>query len=830
MLKDRLLNDLTIKKITAHAHKWLTDGIDGRIRCLAIDMEVVSSCDAFLLKSCQLDVQQIAQRKWLVDYASRNGIDQLREQAARVWFNRLVAIRYMEVHDYLPCHLRFFSSSNGSSVPQVIEEALNVEIADIDQSHVIQLIQAGDDEALFRYLLVTQCRELGRSMPLMFGSKLDAFDLLLPDRLLGEDGIIDMLVSQIPEQEWLEGVGILSRFYQYFTDDWRDKIGDNLKRGKKISGADVAVATQLFTPDWLAEYIAQNTVSRLWAEVRPVSQVPQDMLYRKAKDNARPMREIAPQEVTVCDLACGSGSILAHAFDLLVCIYEEAGYSRRDAARYVLETNLTGFEIDSCAAAIASFSLTMKALECDNRFLCRGVQPRIVVFEPIEFTESEIADVSALRERRHLLDSLKNFGRYGSLIQPDQRDIDALAEAKLSASPGSALYEKIALADEYCRMLAQTYSCIVSYPPYMARRKIDGEYSAFLAEHYQQSSANVGTAFLERAQQLSGSFGYTAMILSQGWLFLKSYAEMRKQLFESNSVVQLLDVGADGFNNVQAGAMTAIVVVLDASQASLACDFLDVTASPDEASKRRQLLNIVSAEDGLSVFTRGKDFFRQLPAYSLSYRLADSVAKALHVGQPISCISTEIGFVATGNNARFMRLWHEIPFFEIGARWQKYAKGGEFRRWYGNTDHVVYWEGDGAEIKMAQSCAVSERDYREPYISWSGLCSTRLSFRYCSGGVMADKASPSIRVNHFGDWSGTYSIAGFLNSSVTMLLGAVLCPTLNKRESDLRAMPIAEGVQGNSLAAQLAKSSIELSKLDWDSFETSWDFKRHPLL
>ena len=824
------MNDLTIKKITSRAHKWLTDGIDGQIRRLAIDGESVSSCDASLLKSCQLDVQQIAQRKWLVDYASHNGIDQLREQAARVWFNRLVAIRYMEVHDYLPCHLRFFSSSNGSSVPQVIEEALNVEIADIGQSHVIQLIQAGDDEALFHYLLVTQCRELGRSMPFMFGSKLDAFDLLLPDRLLGEDGIIDMLVNQIPEREWLEGVGVLSRFYQYFTDDWRDKIGNNLKRGKKISGVDVAVATQLFTPDWLAEYIAQNTVSRLWTEVHPVSQVPQDMLYRKAKDNARPMREIAPQEVTVCDPACGSGSILAHAFDLLVCIYEEAGYSRRDAARCILETNLTGFEIDSCAAAIASFSLTMKALECDNRFLRRGVQPCIVVFESIVFSERELADVSALRERRHLLDLLKDFGRYGSLIHPDQCDIDALAEAKLNASPGSVLYGKIALADEYFQMLAQTYSCIVSYPPYMARRKIDAEYSAFLAEHYQQSSANVGTAFLERAQQLSGSFGSTAMILSQGWLFLKSYAEMRKQLFESNSVVQLLDVGADGFNNVQAGAMTAIVVVLDASESSSTCEFLDATGPSDEVSKKQALRKMAKGDDVSHLFTKGKDFFQQLPAYTLSYRLSDAVAKALHLGNPISNMSKPIGPIVTGNNVRFVRLWHEISSSEMGSRWQKYAKGGEFRRWYGNIWHAVYWENDGVEIKRTQNLVVSEHDYRDPYISWSRLCSTRLSFRYCEGGVLADATNPAVRIGISDCFFDSLSIAGFLNSSIAMLIGDALCPTLDKLESDLRAMPIAKGVQGNPRAAQLAKSSIELSKLDWDSFETSWDFKRHPLL
>lgn len=825
------MNSKAIAEFSVWAHQELLRGAKVRLFRLGIN----SPDGALAYNSCSNEAyaseQWRAQKEALVKLCAQHGADWVCERAAALWFCRLVIIRFMELHDYLPCHMRLLSSCDGSLTPQALSEALDVRIEGLDASAVFDLVRAGNDEASFKYLFFSQCHELALAMPVAFSSEGDAFELLFPDGVLRKGGIVDRLVRDIPEDDWLDAESIMGWLYQGYASQRKDEVFAGFSKRKKASATDIAPATQVFTPTWIAQHLVKDSVGRWCSEA------------------SRGDASCSLENVSVCDPACGSGRVLACVFDYLMLQYEQRGYSKRDAVRLILEKNLTGFEIDAGAAALASFMLVAKALECDRRFLGRGVAPRIILLESIEFSCDELACMPSLNARRRLLEDYSHFSERGSLVRPSREDVEAIVCARdeyFAAAVSSdaqtlegETIKKLDRAAAVLQQLSKLFDCVASYPPYMPTGNVNDCYARYLKSEYSLGNKNIGTVFLERGLTFNAGAGYTSMIVSQSWLFLKSFKNMRKSFLANNAIASVLDIGSGGFDNFGSNLMTAIAITLDAAGQASAGAYIDVTEPMGEQAKADALACALTCPEG-RVFKRSSDFFERVPDYSLNYKIDDIFLDALTIGVPVSELASNVnsGQAISGKD-RFVRYWHEVGIddssFENDAlreapRWRPYSGGGEFRAWYGNLSYVVDWESVSGKKTKNADVELEDVSSCASHIAWNRLCTTELSFRIYPGDPIVASNGPSFDFDLLPGEDRVYAIIAFLNSSSSRAIGEPLCPTLNKYASDIGRLPIADEVLSNSRAAELARDCVSLSKLDWDSFETPWDFKRNPLV
>lgn len=426
------------------------------------------------------------------------------DAAAYTWFNRLIAIRFMELNDRLPSHVRMLSAEDGSFAPQVLREALDVPIEGLDAAQVSALVAASDDEKLFRYLFLAQCRELATCLPDVFEPVGAAMELLLPEGLLRRGSVVQRLVDDIPDEDWREGVEIVGWMYQYYVSERKREVFDGYQEGKKAERDDIAAATQTFTPEWIVGYMVENTLGRTWMLNHSDSKLVDRMSFY-----VEPMGDIekhpeakTPETITFCDPCCGSGHVLARAFDLLVFMYEEVGYTKRDAVRLIIENNLYGFEIDKRARALASFELVMKACEYDSRFLKRGVTPQIVYLAPVEFSADEVTQLPELVDRKGLMNALAHLDECGSLFKPDPEDVTAVADAlrRIKAQDNlfaDALCSKLESVLVCCRALSRSYSLAVTNPPYMGSSNMNKWLSVWVKKQYPNTYRDLCTCFIE---------------------------------------------------------------------------------------------------------------------------------------------------------------------------------------------------------------------------------------------------------------------------------------------------------------------------------------------
>ena len=420
------MNDNAIKNFATWARRELLSEVSKKCSFWGISDGDCPAANADSIDGRVLTSLEKRQRADLLKKASETGLEQLVETAAYTWFNRLLAIRFMEVNDRLPSHVRVLSGDDGSFSPQVLREALDLPLDALDGARALELVQAGDDEALFKLIFLAQCDQLAECMPAVFDRIGSSMELLLPDGLLRKGGVVEQLVTSIPEDDWMEGVEIIGWMYQYYVSERKDEVFASFKKGKKAERDAIAPATQLFTPNWIVRYLTENSLGRLWVLNHPESSLPGVMPYfiSPGEDAEKEFKRVSsPEEISVVDPACGSGHILVYAFDLLAAIYAEAGYSDREAARLIVEKNISGLEIDPRAAAMASFAVTMKACELDSRFLRRGVNPRITVLSRVEFTSEEKALMPRCRENLQLLDAAAHLDECGSLFKPSSKDM-----------------------------------------------------------------------------------------------------------------------------------------------------------------------------------------------------------------------------------------------------------------------------------------------------------------------------------------------------------------------------------------------------------------------
>ena len=797
---------------------------------------------AEVVKGIPLSPEETAQRDELLFLCAQRGRKALLDQAAYTWFNRIAAIHFMEVRGWLPSGVRMFTRADGSAGSQAVDEALDLQMDGLDPMRVAELKASGDDEALFRYLFLLQCEQLHDCLPDVFEPVGSAMELLLPQGLLYRDGPIMHMVSDIPEEDWTEGVEIVGWMYQYYVSERKDEVFAGFKKGKKAEREDIAPATQLFTPNWIVRYLTENSLGRLWMLNRPGSKLTNHMPYfvKPDEDHETEFKHVTtPEDITVVDPACGSGHILVYAFDLLAKIYEEEGYRARDAARLILEKNLSGMEIDPRAAAMASFALTMKARELDSRFLRRGVTPRITVLSRVEFEPEELQYIPNLSARPQLLDAVAHLDECGSLLTVTKDDMDALAGDLASLAGAGTIFggsavEKLEVMRTELEPLGRSYDVVVANPPYMGSSNMNAWVSKWVKKNYPISKSDLCTCFFSRGQRLAEGDGYISMITASSWMFISSFEKFRKQLLAEGSICSMIQQSTHGFAGV---TVPTTMFVYACRRLGVIGSYVRLEDFDRPQWQEPRALEALADPSCGWLYRRDADSFSMIPGSPIAYWASDAMIRAFTDGKTLDSVSTLKQGMKTADNETFLRLWQESSFSRTGCRsvgsidkydgsvWVPYLKGGDFRKWFGNYDFVVYWEDDGKELKAFRRAVLRNIQFSfKPGISWSVVSSGRLALRVTPKGYMFDGAGSSI-------FEGTVPlgyIQGFLNSSVGKAYASIMSPTLMFEVGQLSRYPLL--IECENAVVNKVADCIKLSENDYNSFETSWDFARHPLL
>ena len=853
------MNDSAIKSYCIWARRELIAEVERRCAIYDITEKPLNLTDADAVNGRVLSSNERHQRAKLLGAAREEGYERLVERAAYTWFNRIMAIRFMEVNDLLPSHTRMLSGNDGTSRPQALAEALVVDIEGLDRAEVARLVQGGDDEATFRCVFLAQCAELHGCMPDVFEAVGSAMELLLPDGLLREGGVVDRLVSDIPEDDWHEGVQIVGWMYQYYVSERKD---DYFASKRKVSAEDIPCATQLFTPDWIVHYLAENSLGRLWMLNNPASALASKMDYYLAPDgNPGEFLHVGgPEEITVLDPACGSGHILVYAFDLLASMYEERGYARRDIPRLVLERNLTGIEIDPRAAAMASFALTMKACEYDRRFLRRGVRPRVTVLQNVEFSEEQrraIVDVCHEHERPgvpsllgqvELVEALAHLDEVGSLFEPSAEDMGILRATaeRLKGEKelfGRKAYEQVLRALAMMEPLVAKYDLVIANPPYLQKSSLRAWAARWIESHYPEEKNDLCTCFIKRGLDFIARDGYAAEITMQSWMFLSSYEKMRKKLIATSGIVSMAHMGARAFDSIGGEVVSTTATIFSNSAASGMGSYFRLVDGNSESEKAAAMKEAIQNPDCGWLYRADAQNFKSIPGWPIAYWASEAMLENFKSTPLLSSIAKPRQGLVTGDNDRFLRLWWELNLPAIkfgvanrtaasisGQKWFPCHKGGKYRKWFGNNSFVVNWGHDGEEIRnYRKNGRVASRPqnmdfYFQEGLTWSALSSGDFAMRFSPKGYISEHKGTMCYGN---DHTSNLAVLAVANSSYALDVLGILCPTLDFGEGAISRLPIRiDEFKGH----EVVSSNVALCKNDWDSFETSWDFSCHPLV
>lgn len=797
------------------------------------------------------------QRRQLIDRIEQNGFGQTMEEAAYTWFNRFIALRYMEVNNYLPSRIRVFTDDTGAFKPEILSEAMSVEIDGLNREHVMELLEAQDNEALYKYLLITQCNALHDGLPEMFETIGGWTELLFPQHLLRSNSVIDRMVADIPEEDWTEQVQIIGWLYQYYNTELKEQVFTRLKKNVKITKESIPAATQLFTPDWIVRYMVENSLGRLWIEhlqanngisfpmTFPISSEDNNSVINDLKSNWKyyldeaeqepdvqaqlaSIREkyktLKPEDIRVIDPCMGSGHILVYAFDVLMQIYRSCGYTERDAAQSIVRNNLWGLDLDKRAYQLAYFAVMMKARQYDRRFLTRGVKPNLAYFSDINGINTENLD----GELKDFAQQFKDADIYGSLMEVSGFDADEISELikdfeqdLFTVNYSETLFRML---DAY-KILSQKYDIVCTNPPYMGGSGMNAELSTFVKKKFPDSKSDLFACFMEKCGSLVKADGFYAMITQHAWMFLSSYENLRKKLM-LKSTVNMAHLGARAFDEI-GGEVVQTTAFVDCGRriADFEGTYARLVDTVGEHEKEKLFLS------GEKRYTAKQENFSKIPGSPVAYWVSENFVRAFENPKLKSLGRAREG-LKTGDNTIFLRMWFEINYTQTNIyhqsndKWVKVTKGGAYRKWYGNNEYVLEYSNNGAKLRAFKAAQLSgESDYFKEYICWSRLTSGDVSFRYtpvnCIPNLVGLGFYPN---NHIYYW------IGLLNSKFINEVLKVTNPTLSYPPGNIASLPMKYEELYSCSIESLTKENIELSKQDWDSFETSWDFEKHPLV
>ena len=851
------MNDTAIKNYCIWARAELLNEVENRMQRYGILEEGAEPADAQTVGGQALSTQEQKQRTQLLEMQARMGHAALRDKAAYTWFNRIIAIRFMELHDYLPSGIHVFCSANDANAfePEIVKEALDIDLPGASQEKIMPLVRAGEDEPLFRYMFLAQCNELAECLPAVFEPVGSALELLLSSGLLRKESVVGQLVAQLPWGGEVEGgigwskVEILGWMYQFYNSEVKDEF---FKSKRKATARDIAPATQLFTPEWIVRYMVENSLGRLWMLNFPESNLAENWEYYIQPDAEHEdfIHIDGPEEITLCDPACGSGHILVYAFELLFQMYVSRGYRERDIPQLILQNNLTGLEIDPRAAQIASLALAMCAREHDRRFFTRGVEADVNVIAPTVFKEGELPEGAALQQQPQLVDALAHLDEIGSLLNPTEAELASLcddvkrfAEAGQASLFGANVAEKLQQAKQTCETLARKFTCVVANPPYMGSSSFCPFMSKWVKKNYPDVKSDLFSSFIVRIMGLANDHGECGIMCPFVWMFIGSYEKLRNEIIDNRTFTSLIQLEYSGF----AGATVPICTFTfhNSHVDGYKGGYIRLSDFAGAAKQAPKALEAIKNPDCGWFYRRDADTFKQIPGTPIAYWASDALLEAFKEEEIGDVCLLRTG-MKTGDNNRFLRLWWEpsrlkekmdsandADAIESGMKWFPYNKGGEYRKWFGNNDWVVNFENDGSELlgdaasdgRHIQNLDKSLRF--KPSLTWSLISSGSIAFRFRPSGSLYDMAGMSMFPVCLPNF-----VLGLANSSFSLMCLSFLAPTLNYQVGDISRIPyvgnIPEPVLGKVNGA--VQDSIDLSMSDWDSFETSWDFKRHSLV
>ena len=769
------------------------------------------------------------------------------EQQAYSWFNRFAAIRFMELHGYLSNNVRMLSAGSGAFEPECLRMASELNLPGLELAEVLDLITAGDDEALFRRILVAQMNELADCLPTVFGHVDDADALTLPDNLLahGEHDVLFHLVADIPEEAWGD-VEVLGWMYQFYNSELKD---DFFKSKRKAAVEDLAPATQLFTPDWIVRYMVENSLGRLWMLNNPGSRLRVDMAYYIEPDAQHEdfIRIEGPEDITFCDPACGSGHILVYAFALLFEMYAERGYRERDIPQLILTKNLSGMEIDERAAQIASLVLAMCAREHDRRFFTRGVTADICVLGDVDIDVDALDPASALRQRPKLIEALAHLGEVGSLLAPSPEDLGALKGELMRGLSGDLFVSHtqagIERAAELCEALSRTFDVVVANPPYMGSSSFNPFMSKWMKKNYPDTCKDLFSAFIERIAVFANAHGESGIMCPFVWMFISSYEKLRNKMIDDKTLTSLVQLEYSGFS----GATVPICTFTfhNSHINGYKGGYIRLSDFVGAAVQGPKALEAIQNPDCGWFYRADASTFHDIPGSPIAYWASEAMHRAFKCGTALSSnMKMPYGF-KTGDNDKYLRLWWECSlaktYFDCtsdddsaksGMKWFPYNKGGQFRKWYGNNDYLLNYENKGDKVlKHAKEDKRSAADYDHslffaPVLTWSRISSGHLAVRFSPKGSICDMTGPTI----YGGESDLAYRQALLNSSIMLAVSSVLSPTLDFQPGQVASYPLINDSEDTPNVKLVVAELRSLSKADWDVQETSWDFKRNPLI
>lgn len=844
----------SIKKYAMWARRELISRVSQKALQYGVSEKEIIDANADTINGHLLTANEKKQRQALINRINQIGYEQTMEEAAYTWFNRFSALRFMEVNGYLPTHVRVFTDEQNAFKPQILAEAIHLELDGLNMEKVYELKDQNKTDELYKYLLITQCNALSAILPGMFTRIADYTELLFPDNLLREGSVIEQMISMILEEDWKDAVQIIGWLYQYYNAEPKDKVFADLKKNIKISKENIPAATQLFTPDWIVRYMVENSLGRLWMEGHPNDELKENWKYylEEAEQEPEVQAQLAeirkeyaalkPEEIKVIDPCMGSGHILVYMFDVLVQIYESYGYNAREAAGLILQNNLYGLDIDDRAAQLAYFAVMMKARQYDRRIFSRGIQPHVYAIVESNGISSDILDYfengddDLKKAMETIIHELHDAKEYGSILNVTQVDFTALYARLDEIKEDISIFATAAQTElrpliEVAEVMAQKYHTVVTNPPYMANGGFSPKLDSYIKKYYLDCKSDLYAVFIKKCLEMARRRYFIGMITQHSWMFISSYEKLRYCTVQ-NDVVTMAHLGPRAFEEIAGEVVqTTTYTMRRTDMPSYIAKYSRLVDYQNQSAKEAAFL----AQD--DVYCAQKRNFSLFPGNPYVYWVGDNIIRCFTDYPPLGEKLTFREGIHTADNDRFLRLWHEVLQNRIvftaksdvdvdkNGRWVPYNKGGKFRKWYGNNEYVIGFD----EIYRSQMAALkghvrpSQELYYKEGGTWTAVASGKLGIRYYPTGYLFD-AGGQVVVG-----SNLYSAIAVLNTKVYNFFADMLMPTLNYKCGMLKNLPDLRS-EKTSAIEKIAKDNIAFSKDDWDSFETSWDFKHHPLV
>ena len=849
-----------IKKFAVWARKELIARVSLKGVEYGITEDNIEDVNADSIGGKVLTADEKKQRRACIAEINDKGYKQVMEEVAYTWFNRFSALRFMEVNGYLPSHVRVFTDEENNFKPQIITEAIHLDLDGLNMEKVYELKETEKTEELYKYLLIVQCNALNKILPGMFQKIADYTELLLPDNLLREGSVIQQMIELIPEDDWKDAVQIIGWLYQYYNSEKKDDVFAALKKNVKITKENIPAATQLFTPDWIVRYMVENSLGRLWLEGHPDvkdqllpteeeqsayaagKRDPEDTKWHYYLEEAEQETEVqaqlaeirkeyaalTPDQLKVIDPCSGSGHILAYMFDVLMKIYVSYGYTNREAVASIVENNLYGLDIDERASQLAYFAVMMKARQYDRRFFSRGIQPHVYAIVESNHVDKFAVDYFCNGDMRltvamdTIISELQDAKEYGSILTVTPQDWSALYDRfaeimeDINMSRETALRELLPLV-QVAEALSQKYDVVVTNPPYMGASNMNPKLNEFIKNNYADYKSDFFSAFVIHASQMTKQSGYCGFFTPYVWMFIQSYEKMRNYLYNQATIETMIQFEYSAFEEATVPVCTFSFQNRHVQKKGCYLRLVDFRGGMEV--QRQKTLEAIKNHNCGFYYEQSTDDFSKIPGNPVAYWLRNF---KMFKFPNLSSMLQSGGRIKTHDNNLYVRNWWEVH--EIGDRWVPYSNGGEYRKWYGDYLDVVDWSEKAREFYGNHSGLCKETFWFKEGLTWGAITSGDNSYRIKPKQFMFSSASPTVFTSTF---TCDMSVLAFLNTKVSKYISKIINPTLNQNVNDTLRLPY---YGFSEKASNCASKCIEISKIDWDSFETSWDFQHHPLL